>query len=161
MPKLLAKPRFYMAIPTAVRLLIRQRASFLCEYCHSSEEISAARFEIDHIQPRSLGGSDNIDNLALACQRSNSHHYNFTQGKDPATLNAVNLFHPRQQAWNDHFIWSNDGCGIIGITEVGRATVNRLDLNDEVRGEAEIIRARQAWVKVGWHPPSTDSRRSF
>ena len=27
-------------------LQIRQRASFLCEYCHSSEEISPARFEI-------------------------------------------------------------------------------------------------------------------
>ena len=32
MPKLLAKPRFCMAIPTAVRLQIRQRASFLCEF---------------------------------------------------------------------------------------------------------------------------------
>ncbi|MCL1493487.1 MAG: HNH endonuclease [Pseudanabaena sp. Salubria-1] len=161
MPKLLANPRFYMAIPTAVRLQIRQRASFSCEYCHSSEEISPARFEIDHIQPRSIGGSDNIDNLALACQRCNSHHYNFTQGKDPETLNAVNLFHPRQQVWNHHFIWSNDGCRIIGITEVGRATVNRLDLNDEVRGEGEIMRARKAWVKVDWHPPLSDLRKSF
>jgi hypothetical protein len=43
---------------------------------------------------------------------------------------------------------------------VGRATVNRLDLNDEVRGSGEIMRARKAWVKVGWHPPSTDSRKS-
>ena len=161
MPKSLANPRFSMAIPTAVKLQIRQRANFLCEYCHSSEEISPSRFEIDHIQPRSIGGSDDLDNLALACQRCNSHHYNFIQGKDPATLNAVNLFHPRHQVWNDHFIWSNDGCRIIGITETGRATVNRLDLNDEVRSEAEIVRARQAWVKVGWHPPSTDSRKSF
>ncbi|WP_434684894.1 HNH endonuclease [Pseudanabaena minima] len=150
-----------MAIPVAIRLQIRQRANFLCEYCHSSEEISPSRFEIDHIQPRSIGGSDDLDNLALACQCCNSHHYNFTQGKDPATLNAVNLFHPRHQVWKEHFIWSNDGCKIIGITETGRATVNRLDLNDEVRGEGEIMRARQAWVKVGWHPPSTDSRQSF
>ncbi len=100
MPKLLANPKFCMAIPTAIKLQIRQKASFLCEYCHFSEEISTARFEIDRIQPRSLGGSDNIDNLALACQRCNSHHYNFIQGKDTDTLNAVNLFHPRQQAWN-------------------------------------------------------------
>jgi hypothetical protein len=161
MPKLLAKPRFCMAISTAVKLQIRQRASFFCEYCHSSEEISAARFEIDHIQPRSLGGLDTIDNLALACQRCNSHHYNFIQGQDPDTLKAVNLFHPRQQIWNYHFIWSNDGCRIVGITETGRATVNRLDLNDEVRGEGEVMRARRAWVKVGWHPPLNDSRKSF
>jgi HNH endonuclease len=161
MPKLLAKPRFCMAIPTAIKLQIRQRASFLCEYCHSLEEISAARFEIDHIQPKSLKGSDSIDNLALACQRCNSHHYNFIQGKDPETLNAVYLFHPRQQVWNHHFIWSNDGCRIIGITEVGRATVNRLDLNDEVRSEGEIMYARKAWVKAAWHPPLSDLRESF
>ena len=88
-------------------------------------------------------------------------HIITTSFKAKATLNAVNLFHPRHQVWNDHFIWSNDGCRIIGITETGRATVNRLDLNDEVRSEAEIVRARQAWVRVGWHPPSTDSRKSF
>jgi hypothetical protein len=44
---------------------------------------------------------------------------------------------------------------------VGRATVNRLDLNDEVRGEGEIMRARQAWVTVDWHPPLSDLRKSF
>jgi len=54
MSKLLANPKFSMAIPTAVKLQIRQRVNFLCEYCHSSEEISAARFEIDRIQPRLL-----------------------------------------------------------------------------------------------------------
>jgi len=150
-----------MAIPTTVKLQIRQRANFLCEYCHSSEEISAARFEIDHIHPRSLGGLDSIDNLALACQRCNSHHYNFIQGLDPDTLREVALFHPRQQIWNHHFIWNKHGCRIVGITETGRATVNRLDLNDEVRGEGEIMRARQAWVKVGWHPPLSDSCKSF
>jgi hypothetical protein len=148
-----------MAISGSVKLQVRQRAAFLCEYCHSSEEISAARFEIDHIHPRSLGGSDSLDNLALACQRCNAHHYNFILGQDPETLNEVNLFHPRQQIWNQHFIWSQDGCRILGVTGTGRATVQRLDLNDEVRGESEIMRSRQAWVKVGWHPPVSDLRQ--
>ncbi|PZO40652.1 MAG: HNH endonuclease [Pseudanabaena frigida] len=148
-----------MAISMSVKLLVRQRADFLCEYCHSSEEISAARFEIDHIQPRSRGGSDSVDNLALACQRCNAHHYNFIQGKDPETLNNVDLFHPRQQVWNQHFIWSQDGCKVSGVTEIGRATVQRLDLNDEVRGDGEIMRSRLAWVKAGWHPPVSDLRQ--
>jgi hypothetical protein len=150
-----------MVITTAVKLQVRQRASFLCEYCHSSEEVSAARFEIDHIQPRSRGGTDNLDNLALACQRCNAHHYNFVQGRDPDTLKEVTLFHPRLQIWNQHFSWSQDGCRILGVSETGRATVVRLDLNDEVRGDGEILRARQAWVQVGWHPPLKDLREAI
>lgn len=53
--------------------LVRERAKYLCEYCHSSEEASAAQFSIDHILPQSLGGSDEPDNLALACQRCNGY----------------------------------------------------------------------------------------
>jgi hypothetical protein len=34
-------------------------------------------------------------------------------------------------------------------------------LNDEVRGEGEIMRARKAWVKVGWYPPLSDPRKAF
>jgi hypothetical protein len=147
-----------MAISAAMRQRVRQRANFLCEYCHSSEDVSAARFEIDHIQPKSLGGSDSLDNLALACQRCNAHHYNFTQGCDPETGKTTALFHPRQQIWNEHFAWIQSGLRIVGITETGRATVVRLDLNDEVRSEGKIIRARQAWVKVGWHPPLEDKQ---
>ncbi len=147
-----------MAISATVQQKVRQRAKFLCEYCHSLEEVSAARFEIDHIQPRSKGGSDRLENLALACQRCNARRYNFTQGHDPETGEQVALFHPRQQGWNDHFTWTATGWRIVGVTETGRATVVRLDLNDEVRGEGEIIRARQAWVKAGWHPPMDDAR---
>lgn len=55
-----------------IRQFVRERANFLCEYCHSPEKASAARFEIDHIQPKSLGGFDELNNLALACQRCNS-----------------------------------------------------------------------------------------
>jgi len=145
-----------MAISATVRQQVRLRARFLCEYCHSSEEFSAARFEIDHIQPRSRGGSDRLDNLALACQRCNSHHYNFVQGRDPKTLEDVTLFHPRRQIWNEHFIWIQDGVKILGVTETGRATAVRFDLNDELRGEGTIMQVRQAWVKVGWRPPVDD-----
>ncbi|WRH66613.1 MAG: HNH endonuclease signature motif containing protein [Planktothrix sp. GU0601_MAG3] len=69
-----------MAISKKIRQQVRERAKYLCEYCHSSEEASAARFEIDHIQPRSRGGANTFENLALACQRCNSYRYNFTEG---------------------------------------------------------------------------------
>jgi 5-methylcytosine-specific restriction endonuclease McrA len=71
-----------MTISIASRLRIRQRANFLCEYCHSSEEASASLFTLDHIVPQSFDGDDSEDNLALACDRCNGRRYNFTEGID-------------------------------------------------------------------------------
>jgi HNH endonuclease len=145
-----------MALSRLIRNKVRQRAKSLCEYCHSAEDLSASLFEIDHIYPRSLGGLDDWINLALACQRCNAHHYNFVIGQDPRSGKAVALFHPRQQIWQAHFGWDPAGTRIVGITAVGRATVIRLDLNDEVKGNGKIIRTRMLWVSVGWHPPDSD-----
>ena len=148
-----------MTISNATRQQVRQRAGFLCEYCHSLEEASAAQFEIDHILPKSLGGADGWENLALACQRCNSHRYNFTTGVDPDTLKLVALFNPRDQQWADHFVWTRDGLKVVGLTSIGRATCDRLDLNDDRHNEGAIVRARQLWVKAGWHPPLSDPQQ--
>jgi 5-methylcytosine-specific restriction endonuclease McrA len=137
-----------MTVNDATRKLIRERAKYLCEYCHSSEEASAALFAIDHITPQSLGGSDEAENLALACQRCNGYRYNFTTGIDPQTQAIIPLFNPRQDKWADHFIWTADGLKIIGITATGRATCNRLDLNDERHNEGSIQKARRLWMRV-------------
>jgi hypothetical protein len=45
--------------------VVHERARYLCEYCHSSEEASAAQFAMDHSFPPSLGGSDRLENLVL------------------------------------------------------------------------------------------------
>ena len=145
-----------MTIPEKVRAFVRQRARLLCEYCHSCEEASAAQFSIDHIQPRSLGGTDEDENLALACQRCNGYRYNFTTGIDPLTQEPVSLFNPRQQVWIEHFVWILDGLSIKGTTSTGRATCARLDLNDEFHNDASIVKARRLWIKGGWHPPKDD-----
>ncbi|MGC1219489.1 MAG: HNH endonuclease signature motif containing protein [Phormidesmis sp.] len=60
-----------------MRQRVRKRAKSLCEYCHSPERISGSRFTLDHVYPRSLGGSDDFENLALACSRCNQRRYNF------------------------------------------------------------------------------------
>lgn len=146
-----------MAISKEIRQQVRERANYLCEYCHSSEEASAARFEIDHIQPRSLGGSDELNNLALACQRCNGYRYNFTEGIDPKSLISVLLFNPRLDRWNDHFIWKNNGLIIKGKTPLGRATCDRLDFNDDKHNDGAIVTARRLWIRGGWHPPASDT----
>lgn len=88
---------------------MQKRAQFRCEYCHYPELLSTAPLSIDHLQPQSLGGSDEVDNLALACRRCNERRYNFTTGIDPETGIEALLFNPRQQHWSDHFIWTADG----------------------------------------------------
>lgn len=141
------------------RRLVRKRSEYLCEYCHSPEYLSPDRFTIDHIVPQSLGGSDELDNLALACHRCNERHYNFIVGTDPKTQEQVPLFHPCQQKWYEHFIWTKDGIKIIGTTPTGRATSDRFDFNDERHDEPSIQVARRFWVEAGWHPPQSDSRQ--
>jgi HNH endonuclease len=147
-------------VSNETRRLVRQRAKYRCEYCHSPEYLSPDRFTLDHILPQSLGGSDCLDNLALACHRCNNHHYNFTVGIDPQTQIEVSLFNPRLQDWSEHFIWTADGLRILGTTAIGRATCDRLNLNDEgYEQEESILQPRQFWVQAGWHPPSEDPRQ--
>lgn len=148
-----------MTINNLLKQAIRERAKYLCKYCHSPETISTSRFTIDHIKPRSLGGSDEFENLALACSRCNQRRYNFTVGIDIKTQSTTPLFNPRQQQWKNHFIWTKEGTKIIGTTAIGRATCQRLDLNDErYQGERSIQEARNLWVQADWHPPLEDPR---
>jgi HNH endonuclease len=148
-------------VPNSTRQLVRQRAQFLCEYCHSPEAISPDRFTIDHIQPQSKGGSDDLSNLALACHRCNERRSNATIGSDPQTDTSASLFNPRQHHWYEHFIWTYDRTEILGITAIGRATCDRLDLNDlRYNHEDSIRKVRQIWVHAGWHPPMDDPVQS-
>lgn len=146
-----------MSINPEVKQAVRERASYLCEYCHSSERLSASRFTIDHITPRSLGGLDSLVNLALACRRCNERRYNFVASIDPKTQEMVPLFNPRLQSWKQNFSWIEEGAVIKGLTPIGRATCVRLDLNDTRYPEEDSIReTRRFWIKTGLHPPLDD-----
>lgn len=43
---------------------------FLCHWCMSP--LSESEVVIDHLMPLALGGTDDVDNLVVACQRCNS-----------------------------------------------------------------------------------------
>lgn len=130
---------------------VRQRANFLCEYCHSSEKWQYVPFTIDHIIPLYLGGSDNTDNLGLACFHCNRQKSTKIEAEDPSSSVVVRLFNPRQNKWSDHFIWSTDRLYLIGTTAIGRATVSVLKLNRE-----RIVMIRTADLLVNRHPPPGD-----
>jgi hypothetical protein len=145
-----------MSVPSAVQHAVRERASGRCEYCHSPEWVCAARFTLDHLLPRSRGGTDEPYNLALACRRCNERRDNFTTGRDPVTQQEIPLFHPVRDVWAEHFAWTLDGQWIVGTTARGRATVERLDLNDERDDNGFIRVPRALWVRGGRHPPTSD-----
>jgi hypothetical protein len=86
--------------------------------------------------------------LCLACAWCNSYKGTKTHATDPLTEQEVALFHPRRQAWHEHFKWSEDGIFIIGLTAIGRATVIALQLNNEF-----ITPSHRLWQTAGWHPP--------
>jgi len=146
-----------MSISHELKQAIRERAKYICEYCHSPERLSANRFTVDHVIPKSLGGSDELDNLALACRRCNERRYNFVAGIDPDTQEIVPMFNPRKQKWEEHFVWLSQGVVIEGTTPIGRATCLRLDLNDNRYPENDSIReTRRFWTQTGLHPPADD-----
>jgi 5-methylcytosine-specific restriction endonuclease McrA len=103
---------------------------------------------VEHITPRSKGGDSTLDNLALACQGCNNHKYNRTHVRDPLSEAMVPLYHPRRDAWDDHFAWSQDYSLIVGLTPIGRATVEVLQLNRE-----GVVNLRRALFTSGHHPP--------
>lgn len=111
---------------------VRQRANSCCEYCQLSEQHSpVARLQIEHIRPKKHGGSDSTNNLALACIDCNLRKGVNLTGIDPTSGEITQLFNPRELVWNSHFAWA--GIRIVGLSDVGRATVYCLELNSPDR----------------------------
>jgi hypothetical protein len=127
---------------------VRKRAHNLCEYCLAIGDYAFHPFSVDHILPISEGGTNDLSNLALACQHCNNCKYNKRTGFDPLNQIEAELFHPRNDKWADHFMWNEDESFVIGISPKGRATVYRLKTNRE-----EAVNLRKALRAFGVHPP--------
>jgi hypothetical protein len=134
-------------ISEILRQQIVERAKRRCEYCQTPQAIVVS-MEIDHIVPEAEGGETNLENLCLTCVGCNAFKLAYQTGYDPMTEQEVPLFHPRQQAWEDHFSWSEGGSVVMGKTVTGRATIERLRMNRDV-----VVAARRLWIAAGWHPP--------
>lgn len=129
-----------------LRELVWQRADGRCEYCRLRQEHLPLTLQLEHILAKQHGGTDDPENLALACDRCNAHKGPNLSGIDPDTEQITPLFHPRQQTWRDHF--ACEGELIVGITPTGRAPVRVLNMNAPRR-----IRLRAALLDRGeWNP---------
>jgi len=114
----------------STRASVQERAGHRCEYCQLHQEDSPlAVMHVEHIIPRIHGGTDDLDNLALACVDCNLHKGPNLVGIDPETERVTDLFHPRRHRWEDHFEWR--GIYLVGKTAIGRTTVRVLNMNSE------------------------------
>ncbi len=125
----------------AVRELVRRRAGESCEYCGIPQSATPLiAFHVEHVLARQHGGTDDIECLALACDRCNAYKGPNLTGIDPDTGKVVPLFHPRQDAWADHF--AVRGGRVVGLSPAGRATVRLLNMNAPRR-----VELRREWSR--------------
>jgi hypothetical protein len=132
-------------VPISLQRRVRLRAGDRCEYCRIAQVSQEATFHVDHVLPRAAGGATSFENLALACVSCSLRKGARTTAIDPISGDATQLFHPRGQAWVEHF--SADASGeIMGHTAIGRATVVALSMNRvlavRIRHEE---RSRERW----------------
>lgn len=127
--------------------LVARRAGHRCEYCHAPEAVFNSLLEVEHIVPISRDGKDTAANLALACRSCNLHKAAHVSGSDPESSEVMRLFHPREDQWEHHFQIVTASGQIIGRTQIGRATITRLEINSEAQ-----VGARQHWMRLGLFP---------
>jgi len=125
---------------------VARRAEHRCEYCHAPEVVFNFPLEVEHIVPPQRGGSEGLNNLALACRACNLYKSDVLTAIDPVKAVTVRLFDPRSDKRLEHFTASNSG-EIIGLTESGRATIKRLRFNTPLQ-----VTARKAWMRLALFP---------
>ena len=132
----------------ALRDQVRQRAGLRCEYCcvHQDQD-PFYTFPVDHVIAQQHRGATTLENLALSCFRCNSHKGPNIASIDRVTSEMVPLFHPRRDAWSEHFEWN--GAVLVGLTPIGRATVELLAVN-----HPDYVLLREALIIEGTFPPA-------
>jgi hypothetical protein len=131
---------------STLRQLVWKRANHACEYCQIPQESDLLPFEIDHVVAQKHHGATSAENLALSCYNCNSYKGSNVAGIDPTTGAITPLFHPRRDAWPDHFSWN--GPMLIGLTPVGRTTIDVLKIN-----LPERVEHRRLLIELGVFPP--------
>jgi hypothetical protein len=134
-------------VPEKLKKQVEERAQRMCEYCQT-QMLVIITLQVEHIHPSSKGGKTTLDNLCLACSICNNAKKAFLTGTDPQTGQEYRLFNPRIDTWAERFAWVDERVKLEGLTPLGRATVQRLNMNRH-----DVIDSRQVWVNAGLHPP--------
>ncbi|MGI8882739.1 MAG: HNH endonuclease [Pyrinomonadaceae bacterium] len=135
-------------VPAALRREVIKRAKGYCEYCRSDSEFSDSPFDVEHIVPIAENGKTEIANLALSCHGCNLYKSRRTNDFDVISEEFSRFFNPRKDIWNEHFGWAENYTIIIGLTPIGRVTVETLKLN-----RSGLLNRRRSLYISGENPP--------
>jgi hypothetical protein len=133
------------ALDATLRKMVRDRAGCCCEYCLLPDSCDPLPFCVDHIIAQQHLGATVEHNLAWSCFSCNTHKGPNIAGIDPVSRRLTRLFHPRRDAWTAHF--SRTGAELNGLSAVGRATLQVLNIND-----AERVEHRRLLMALGEYP---------
>lgn len=121
-----------MAVSESIRQVVRQRARFACEYCGVTETNVGGELTIDHYEPRSQGGVDELDNLLYCCA------FNVYKGDYWRQAGSLQpLWHPRRESFATHFQVLASGV-LQALTDDGQVALRVLRLN-----RPQLVRQRQ------------------
>lgn len=126
-----------MPISVEVRAEIRNRYHLSCGYCGVSEFEIGSELEIDHFQPISHGGTNEIENLVYACTACNRFKSDYWPTDDDA--NDLHLLHPGVDDMSIHIAETASG-RMNGLTKRGWFHIQWLKLN---RPQLVILRRRR------------------
>jgi hypothetical protein len=109
-------------MPAQVKEMLRQLFHYQCGYCGVREVDVGSELTIDHFQPRSRGGSDELRNLVYSCHACNEFKGDFWSRGSPQIL------HPLEDDLSQHFLEAAEGT-LLPLTASGSLHIERLRLN--------------------------------
>ena len=113
-----------MTINIDLRMQVRERANFACEFCGVTETDVGGQLTVDHFLPKSKGGKDNFENLIYYCVCCNQYKLDYW----PTHSNDLSLWNPRLEPFSKHFLTLDDET-LYPLTPTGSFTLKRLRLN--------------------------------
>lgn len=128
-----------MTVPPDLRVHVRERANFACEYCGVAESDTGGELTVDHFQPQAHGGGDHPDNLLYCCYRCNQYKADYW----PEAADDPGLWNPRTDPAGLHLLALRDG-RVHPLTSTGAFTIERLRLNRPPLVAFRVRRAAEA-----------------
>jgi hypothetical protein len=126
---------------------LRQRFQFSCGYCGVREGDVGAELTVDHYQPTSRGGLDEVENRVYCC-----HACNEFKGDYWEPSSSARILHPLHDNISANLLEEADGT-LRPLTETGAFHLKRLYLNRPQlvtyrRERRLLLAARQAEARL-------------
>lgn len=129
-----------MKLTFQTKQVVCERAGYACEYCGVTEQNAGGELTIDHFQPQSKGGGDELENLVYQDLAQDSCHNRFGLVGECQSCVRCNLY--KSDFWNEassepnlwnlrlepeetHFWLADDG-RLLALTEVGELSIRIL-----------------------------------